>query len=1250
MDDILERLGALANDAPVDSSAGGSGSRLDHALNISNDERITEAQALWRTLETLLTAAKSQELSVGDATLTKLLSCARTVLVKLGCRGEREREALVRGGVAELLVASMQHESDSTIASRSVLQVLQTLAFDAKNRQALVVAETLPFYLSLVKRHPRDLHVQLFGCKFLQFMVYEEECKDKMMRYGAINAVLDALYRFPSDAQMSVSAPELIYFLSMELESAMPTEQQFASTMEDIIESVIAAMRLHVQQEQVQTNGIGILNGFVVHANTKRLLCAKPIWEIVLSALLSSGNESESTSEAIELLEALLSDPITFNTVETIQQLKALRTKLESLSGVKKKASEASFTVSRLQVLIGPRQSSSSSGTATTATATPAVVNVTETETGNLQPDLNRLLLPPETDGGGNHQEANAQSIPTYGRHDDNDGEIPVAAAKTHYSAIEKESRSYHESLCLSASSVSRDLNELAETLDIEYQDVQHGLVHTPEISSTQFLEDLALDSDSVGYFEQFLRDVDSRFKPSAPREPSLAVEAPTKTGQRFAVAWPFSWRNGNSSVRDFQRGDSSSGGSDTWRDLYEACAEEMKALKAEYHNLQENYKILSRRAQEQSKLLNLQNSRIRNHMGVHEHVLGHVKKLEEALQEPARKHQVERELRLAEVAQSEKISMALHEAMKEIKALNSQNSSASRELMQKEKLRIDYQQKASEVKHMKQKLELERDDAMIQAQTMKFEQIGLHKQLEDCRREGMEALLMREEDVDAPKPRIFASIGRSTNGSPSKNSRGNMATSWTAKRSSAFDSTSHRNSNCGPFTIQPIDTSAPRQFRTYRERRSPSKAAFDRLETDIAKDPDTIDRDEIEMSLKTIYQSLDTSLEGNSVHIASVRRFFLDSGIVQSPVVAGDVDVVLAKVLTQAQENRRKTTVRKDYAFAQTAPVSQANEAKKFRYFDEDTFNEAVTLVGMKRFPRYEIKRVLQAIVADYLYPIQRRMRASSMLANTCNNSNGSTASFSSSTSSGYRSSILVGGNGASFCGSPGANSPLSICIGVMHAILNGLAPHIGRGGEYPRFTGNGEIDEEELRTQMHVSAGPTTDRTRKRRRDEVIYSMLEMHSILAREQKPLGTICEFYSAIHRQSAAKDELLGLSFELLLNFAMDFEITPSFMDRVSLKHLDSEMAGFIKSYLALHKEFPRATDLEALKKVAFSMALARVAIELFSAKVDCETPEKQVTGLLQWIDNSVGREKIMRKAMLPLVIKFSRKLYALKVS
>lgn len=401
----------------------------------------------------------------------------------------------------------------------------------------------------------------------------------------------------------------------------------------------------------------------------------------------------------------------------------------------------------------------------------------------------------------------------------------------------------------------------------------------------------------------------------------------------------------------------------------------------------------------------------------------------------------------------------------------------------------------------------------------------------------------------------------------------------------------------------------------------------------------------------------MDTSLDGTGVHIATVRRFFLECGVVQVPLVAADVDVILAKVLSQAQENRRKVVVRKDYAFAQTAPpppYSQANEAKKFRYFDQDSFNEALTLVGMKRYPRFDVKRVLQTIVAEYLHPIQRRMRANSMLqaCNASANGNGPTTSGTSSftTSNLRRSSSLYSINGsgsgsASFCGSPGANSPSSVCIAVMRAILNGLALHIRHGNEHQRLPGAGGDSDDDFRGHLASVA----DRSRKHTREEVVYSMLEMHSILAREQKPLGTICEFYSAIHHNSqAARDELLGISFELLLNFAMDFEIIPSFMDRVSLKHLYAEVSGFIKSYLSMHKRFPHATDSETLKKVAFSMVLARVAIELFSAKVDYETPEKQITGLLQWLDNSVGREKIMRKAMLPIVIKFSRKLYALK--
>ncbi|KAF4318648.1 hypothetical protein BBO99_00001455 [Phytophthora kernoviae] len=96
---------------------------------------------------------------------------------------------------------------------------------------------------------------------------------------------------------------------------------------------------------------------------------------------------------------------------------------------------------------------------------------------------------------------------------------------------------------------------------------------------------------------------------------------------------------------------------------------------------------------------------------------------------------------------------------------------------------------------------------------------------------------------------------------------------------------------------------------------------------------------------------------------------------------------------------------------------------------------------------------------------------------------------------------------------------------------------------------------------------------------------------------------------------------------------MDFELIPSFMDRVSLKRLHTEVAGLLKAYFAIHdKDPPSGADAETLKKVAFGMILARLALEIFSTKVNFETPEQQITGLLQWLDNSTGREKIMRKA------------------
>lgn len=342
MDSILERLWALATTDDLNGATNSS----THA----KAELVAEAQALWRTLETLLATLRTQDLSVGDAAFTKLLACIRSVLrepehwrvhavdkhdkgvfvftnrvlVKLGCRGEREREALAHDGLVELLVASMRHQSDSTVASSAVLQVLQTLAFDATNRQALDGADTLPFALALMKKHPHDAHVQVFGCKFLQLMVYDDKCKATLVRAGAVLVALTALRRFPSDAQVAASALDLLYFLSVELErdAAAETQQQhLGAALDDIVESAMRAMRTHSAVPQVQTHGMAILNSAVSHAPARRMMCALNVWELVLLALRSGSSDSnssdavETTADALDVLEALLSDATTTESV-----------------------------------------------------------------------------------------------------------------------------------------------------------------------------------------------------------------------------------------------------------------------------------------------------------------------------------------------------------------------------------------------------------------------------------------------------------------------------------------------------------------------------------------------------------------------------------------------------------------------------------------------------------------------------------------------------------------------------------------------------------------------------------------------------------------------------------------------------------------------------------------------------------------------------------------------------------------------
>lgn len=160
------------------------------------------------------------------------------------------------------------------------------------------------------------------------------------------------------------------------------------------------------------------------------------------------------------------------------------------------------------------------------------------------------------------------------------------------------------------------------------------------------------------------------------------------------------------------------------WQDRLEIVSSEHESLVESYETLKEKFQVVQRRAEEQSNLLSIQSSRIMHQSQVHQQVVNRIRTLESELLAAKKQYQVEHELRVAEATQSENVSLTLHEANQEIKLLNAQKNSTSRELFEKDRQRIDYQSRASEVKHMKQKLELERDEALVAMQVMRQEKV----------------------------------------------------------------------------------------------------------------------------------------------------------------------------------------------------------------------------------------------------------------------------------------------------------------------------------------------------------------------------------------------------------------------------------------------------------------------------------------------------------------------------------------------
>lgn len=270
--ELLRRLWELANEDRINAST------------------VCESLALWKTLDATLEASTNDTVRVGDKAFVTFLACVRgflsdtapwllvseahdahsivalvmRVLVRIGSQGERERGALVRDGVAELVVHAIdsQKQQQDVAAAAGALNSLQTLALDAANRHALDAAGAIPFTISLMSAHTDSAPVQLFGCKLLQLLAYEDNRREKIAQHQGLDVVLQALNTRRNDPQLAESALELIYVVSVSLPAASSatTTKRFQAQVEGILDCVSICLPLHASVAPIQSHGMGILS------------------------------------------------------------------------------------------------------------------------------------------------------------------------------------------------------------------------------------------------------------------------------------------------------------------------------------------------------------------------------------------------------------------------------------------------------------------------------------------------------------------------------------------------------------------------------------------------------------------------------------------------------------------------------------------------------------------------------------------------------------------------------------------------------------------------------------------------------------------------------------------------------------------------------------------------------------------------------------------------------------------------------
>ncbi|EQC31780.1 hypothetical protein SDRG_10569 [Saprolegnia diclina VS20] len=1056
----------------------------------------TEREALWKVVLDRLIEVDGSQLptvvthvrrALQDATCAPIHCLVYQVVKKLGCRGEVERKLLIKEDIPKRMLVAMDAAMDDANAMALGLQALYPLAFDAPHRTYLLHCGSLPVALRAMQLHKSHFATTTHGSKFLQLMAFDDDCKTVIVDAFGLPIVLDALLAFASDKDLAVSASDLVYFLVADLE---PGSAPIRGLEARIIAASTCIMNQHRSDDRVQSHGVAILNSLTEHADARPLLCT---CEVLLAIEDALGATYDATADALVLLYELCQDAMCRAKIGRCLRRRgdgrpSLLEKLETIQ-VENDDLDSRERIQYLQEALLEARASD-------------VVTLDELATATLE------TVPPPT----------ARVAP-----------LPKASL-----VLETATNEISDALLSPSTKSVVDADVRAPTLAAiaEGEDDVQGCAPKDELNSNCFpasyfsatAPDKLTDFTSKEVADEppvkilYSRTPVTNIVPSVKVTSVAAAEPPKPIAfQPTTRDDDTSWAQTSTSVLAIEQLEAQ---------YQEAAAEAIERERAKTRKLLFNYKLLQRRLAEQHKLLCVHNERSVADSEIHEALLTRVTHLETALGEAQRTCEAERSARLSHETEAMKAHGALAAALT---SLEEQKTRVFKEKMVGEKQFVD-------VQHAAQALSAEKDVLLESLKTSHECQRLLETQLEavtaemaQCKRESLENLLMREDDVEIPMPSTYY-----------------VQASPMPKRSTKY---------------------------ALHGLASPT--------IEVSNEPELKDKKAIETFLFRTYKCLEACSEGHGVHFSILRRYFVDTGLVTPPLLLGDVDMTLNKILAVAQDNKLKVKQRKDYEFG-ACPVRPNFGKLRHRYFSRSLFCEAVTLVGAKRYPDVETPEMLRLVILHHLNPFSKSIEAKGdvQLLVSCYDAFGF----------------------------------LKVLLDALHA---------------------------QLKTEKTPDSRPES-----LSHDQIVGAMLEMVPILQREQKPLRIMCEFYTSTH--DVCKDDALDMGLESLVSFAVDFEIIPAFLDRLAVKRLYKEVLTYVKTFLARYSGFPCPIDKK--KYVAFYILLMRLAVDIFKDKRDYEMPETQITGLLQWLDNSRGRGRIIRKGSVHAGIKFSHKLYTVKGS